>query len=132
MIRVRSKTPISHWTAGRFCNGCLGGGAGSMSQGLRVLVLEGRNSARPFFRNTTPLSASAHPGPVECGRVWPDWGIAGSRDRATRTILSMTSGLIALWVEVQYENARNDRIYAHDNSRRKCCGRTPVLPGYVS
>jgi hypothetical protein len=29
---------ISHWTAGRFCDGCLGGGAGSMSQGLRVLV----------------------------------------------------------------------------------------------
>src|SRR5262245_28856832 len=35
----RGKTPISPWTAGRFCNGCLGGGAGSMSQGLRVLVL---------------------------------------------------------------------------------------------
>src|SRR5262245_924244 len=35
----QSKTPISHWTAGRFCDGCLGGGAGSMSQGLRVLVL---------------------------------------------------------------------------------------------
>jgi hypothetical protein len=34
----QSKTPISHWTAGRFCDGCLGGGAGSMSQGLRVLV----------------------------------------------------------------------------------------------
>src|SRR5215468_12460734 len=34
----RGKTPISPWTAGRFCNGCLGGGAGSMSQGLRVLV----------------------------------------------------------------------------------------------
>src|SRR5262249_5628530 len=26
-------------SAGRFCNGCLGGGVGSMSQGLRVLVL---------------------------------------------------------------------------------------------
>jgi len=36
---VSSKPPISHWTAGRFCDGCLGGGAGSMSQGLRVLVL---------------------------------------------------------------------------------------------
>src|SRR5262249_29101474 len=35
----QSKAPISHWTAGRFCDGCLGGGAGSMSQGLRVLVL---------------------------------------------------------------------------------------------
>src|SRR5262245_63732673 len=35
----QSKTPISHWTAGRFCDGCLGGGAGGMSQGLRVLVL---------------------------------------------------------------------------------------------
>jgi hypothetical protein len=36
---VSSEPPISHWTAGRFCDGCLGGGAGSMSQGLRVLVL---------------------------------------------------------------------------------------------
>src|SRR5262249_23047775 len=35
----QSKAPISHWTAGRFCDGCLGGGAGSMSQGLRVLVI---------------------------------------------------------------------------------------------
>jgi hypothetical protein len=26
-------------TAGRFCDGCLGNGAGGMSQGLRVLVL---------------------------------------------------------------------------------------------
>src|SRR5207244_7765474 len=45
----QSKTPISHWTAGRFCDGCLGGGAGSMSQGLRVLVLlslEVSNNAR--------------------------------------------------------------------------------------
>jgi hypothetical protein len=37
---VSSKPPISHWTAGRFCDGCLGGGAGSMSLGLRVLVLQ--------------------------------------------------------------------------------------------
>jgi len=58
--------------------------------------------------------------------------IAGSRDRATRTILSMTSGLIALWMGVQYDNARNDRIHAHDNSRRKCRSRKPILPGYVS
>src|SRR5262249_42375213 len=36
----QSKTPIFHWTAGCFCDGCLGGGAGSMSQGLRVLVLD--------------------------------------------------------------------------------------------
>src|SRR5215831_19845490 len=41
----QSKPPISHWTAGRFCDGYLGGGAGSMSQGLRVLVLA-RKSVR--------------------------------------------------------------------------------------
>src|SRR5215831_5941486 len=29
----QSKTRISHWTAGCFCDGCLGGGAGSMSSG---------------------------------------------------------------------------------------------------
>jgi hypothetical protein len=40
----QSKTPISHWTAGRFCDGCFGGGAGGMSQGLRVLVLESNRS----------------------------------------------------------------------------------------
>src|SRR5258708_638487 len=34
-----SKAPISHWTAVHFCNGCPSGGARSMSQGLRVLVL---------------------------------------------------------------------------------------------
>jgi hypothetical protein len=31
--------PISHWTTVGFCNGCPGGAARSMSQGLRVLVL---------------------------------------------------------------------------------------------
>src|SRR5262245_2310943 len=30
--------PISHWTTVGFCNGCPGGAARSMSQGLRVLV----------------------------------------------------------------------------------------------
>src|SRR5262245_27511001 len=34
-----SKAPISHWTTVHFCNGCPSGGARSMSQGLRVLVL---------------------------------------------------------------------------------------------
>src|SRR6516164_7331484 len=32
-VPCQSKTPISHWTAGCFCDGCLGGGAGSMSSG---------------------------------------------------------------------------------------------------
>src|SRR5215471_15465931 len=35
-----SMAPISHWTTVGFCNGCPGGAARSMSQGLRVLVLE--------------------------------------------------------------------------------------------
>src|SRR5262245_16058943 len=34
-----SMPPISHWTTVGFCNGCPGGAARSMSQGLRVLVL---------------------------------------------------------------------------------------------
>src|SRR5262249_60001431 len=29
----QSKTPISHWTAGRFCDGCLGGGRGRHESG---------------------------------------------------------------------------------------------------
>src|SRR6516165_7764579 len=29
-VPCQSKTPISHWTAGCFCDGCLGGGAGSI------------------------------------------------------------------------------------------------------
>jgi len=33
-----STAPISHWTTIRFCNGCPGRAARSMSQGLRVLV----------------------------------------------------------------------------------------------
>src|SRR5262245_42569627 len=33
-----SMPPISHWTTVGFCNGCPGGAARSMSQGLRVLV----------------------------------------------------------------------------------------------
>src|SRR5262249_35513837 len=33
LVPCQSKTPISHWTAGCFCDGCLGGGAGSMSSG---------------------------------------------------------------------------------------------------
>src|SRR5215471_14769849 len=33
-----SMAPISHWTTVGFCNGCPGGAARSMSQGLRVLV----------------------------------------------------------------------------------------------
>src|SRR5215813_14565704 len=37
-VPCQSKIATSHWTARRFCNGCLGGGAGSLSQGLRVLV----------------------------------------------------------------------------------------------
>jgi hypothetical protein len=37
-----SMAPISHWTTVGFCNGCPGGAARSMSQGLRVLVLEAR------------------------------------------------------------------------------------------
>jgi hypothetical protein len=44
--------PISPWTAGRFCNGCLGGGAGSMSQGLRVLVLAYRECLKPCYERT--------------------------------------------------------------------------------
>src|SRR5215831_14527485 len=32
---------------------------------------------------------------------------------------------------VQYDNARNDRIHAHDNSRRKCRSRKSILPGYA-
>ena len=35
-----STAPISHWTTVRFCNECPGWGARSMSQGLRVLVLD--------------------------------------------------------------------------------------------
>src|SRR5262245_49814588 len=34
-----SMPPISHWTTVGFCNGCPDGAARSMSQGLRVLVL---------------------------------------------------------------------------------------------
>jgi hypothetical protein len=48
----QSRTPISHWTAGRFCNGCLGG-AGSISQGLRVLALDRRGRTSDLIRNRT-------------------------------------------------------------------------------
>src|SRR5262249_51819796 len=87
---------------------------------------------KPF--RMTQIASERDPGPVECGHVCAEIPaqIAGSRDRATRTILSMTSGLIALWMGVQYENARNDCIHAHDYSRCKCRGRKPILPGYVS
>jgi NAD(P)-dependent dehydrogenase (short-subunit alcohol dehydrogenase family) len=33
-----SMAPLSHWTTVGFCNGCPGGAARGMSQGLRVLV----------------------------------------------------------------------------------------------
>src|SRR5262245_51008699 len=55
----RGKTPISPWTAGRFCNGCLGGGAGSMSQGLRVLILYTASWCRRIRpRGSKPFSDS--------------------------------------------------------------------------
>src|SRR5262245_19791274 len=44
-----SATPISHWTTIRFCNGCPGRAARSMSQGLRVLVLAGGVALSVFF-----------------------------------------------------------------------------------
>src|SRR5262249_37247216 len=56
----QSKTPISHWTAGRFCDGCLGGGAGSMSQGLRVLVLYLMRYWADFITCTSECEFSVH------------------------------------------------------------------------
>src|SRR5215831_19833334 len=44
-----SMAPISHWTTVGFCNGCPGGAARSMSQGLRVLVLARSRQRRSWY-----------------------------------------------------------------------------------
>jgi hypothetical protein len=51
-----SMAPISHWTTVGFCNGCPGGAARSMSQGLRVLVLVNTSKSRATSCSATPAS----------------------------------------------------------------------------
>src|SRR5262245_36449567 len=46
-----STAPISHWTTIRFCKGCPGRAARSMSQGLRVLVLDAESSFNDTHRS---------------------------------------------------------------------------------
>ena len=57
MLGVRSKTPISHWTAGRFCNGCLGGGAGQHESGSPSFsIIHRGGSARSFHVEGTRIA----------------------------------------------------------------------------
>src|SRR5262245_44247857 len=75
MLRVRNKTPISHWTAGHFCNGCLGGGAGGMSSGSPSFSIKCRLVHRhlhveggPGFDGTTEAVATFY---CEAARTFP-------------------------------------------------------------
>ena len=57
MLGVRSKTPISHWAAGRFCNGCLGGGAGQHESGSPSFsIIHRGGSARSFHVEGTRIA----------------------------------------------------------------------------
>jgi transposase len=57
-----SMAPISHWTTVGFCNGCPGGAARSMSQGLRTR----RQATRRNFPEHLPRRRIVYPAPTSC------------------------------------------------------------------
>src|SRR5215471_21275045 len=71
-----SMAPISHWTTVGFCNGCPGGAARSMSQGLRVLVSVkiGRPFHLPVFPATPIFASTVRPIAVPDGTVMVRYG----------------------------------------------------------
>ena len=96
-VPCQSKTPISHWTAGCFCDGCLGGGAGSMSSGSPSFSIISAISASQARAIAAQLFARTKLG---------EDGAENFRHLAKRRRHCGRGGWALLWISASTKNSR--------------------------